>query len=490
MSSNSFPLDNQQGSTYEHDRVHDTRAPTRYLQLENRPLTSYTFRDFVTPDQHATIPIIGTWQSLESLAHALSPGVFARRSHGSRPFSSYTPLAVALNTICANIGQDPVTERDLAQLHRAPWFPDFAKAVVKRHNIVGMEDLNLKNLESDSCLTEDHMVLLAEGFAASQDLSAIELGIVAITKKGVKAFHYPWTASCNGLTAWIVVDCRTDDPVYYGIGREIVEQQKTVNEQHIVEEEQDHQEEEEEADDEDQQAPTTTPRKTAARVLAQQVPLPAGLSAKDILDRHIDNLQYNNILKVGLNYSNQEIAKKVAEDAEGKNKKFSTGASGVVKRINTGIDFIEKEFDMDVGAFRTAYDTARKNNGIPTRGKDGVDDQILAANASKINEAMAWVKAGGPRPAATVAPAPVPTGYAPAATVPNNNQGHVNTRNNRSIPQMDGAMDEPDHNYDHAQTQSNDFLTQFNDDGMDWGSMFNADGTFNPDSTFEFDNLN
>lgn len=476
MMSLPHPFDDQQGHVQQHDQVHNSHAPAHYPQLEHRPLTSNTFLDFVTPNRHATIPITGAWQSLESLNHTLSsPGVFARRSPSQHAFSAYTPLAIALNAICAKVGQDPITEHDLAQLHRAPWFADFAKAAVKRHNFEGMNNINLDNLVSDSCLSEDHMVLLAEAFSASQDLSTIELGIVAITKGGVKAFHYPWTAACDGLTAWVVADCRTNNPVYYGLGHDIVEQQKSSKSKRIGEE--DHEsEEEEDADDEGQEAPATTPRKTAARVLAQQIPLPAGLSAKDILERHIDNLQYNNILKVGLHYSNQEIAKKVAEDAEGKNKKFSTGASGVVKRINTGIDFIEKEFDIDVGAFRTAYDTARKDNGIPIRGKDGVDDRILAANASKINAAMTWVKAGGPRPAAAVAPAP---------SVSTNNQGPVGARHSNNIPQFDGATDEPDYDYDEPpQTQSDSFLTQLNNDAMDWDSMFNSDGIFN------FDNFN
>jgi hypothetical protein len=49
-------------------------------------------------------------------------------------------------------------------------------------------------------------------------------------------------------------------------------------------------------------------RDTAARVIAQQVPLPAGLTATDILINHKDRLQYNEVLKVALVYSNQEIA--------------------------------------------------------------------------------------------------------------------------------------------------------------------------------------
>lgn len=479
MSFNHPPRNAQQGQAYHLDHVPNHHALAHVPQFEGHPLTSWTFLDFVTPNERATIPIIGTQQALVSLDHALSAGIFARRAARSHPFSTYTPLAIALNTVCAKIDAEPITERDLAQLHRAPWFANFAKAVIKRYDAEGQAKLNDDNLLSESCLSEDHMVLLAEAFAASQNLSNIELGIVAITQKGVKAFHYPWTATCKGLTAWVVADLRTSEPVYYGLGREIIEQQEDVDEQ------QNEEDEDEDADEEE--APTTTPRKTATRVLDQQVPLRAGLSAKDILERHTDNLQYNNILKVGLLYSNQEIAKKVAEAAVGSTKKFSTGASGVVKRINTGIDFIEKEFGMDVGAFRNAYDTERKNNGIPIRGKDGVDDQVLAANASKINDAMTWVKTGGPRPAvaAAVAPAPILPGYAPVSSVPNTNQGPVTTYDSGNIPQLDSAMDEPDQDYKYApEVQSDSFLSQFNETQPDWDSMvddtlMNFDDTFN-----------
>ncbi|KAG9674809.1 hypothetical protein KCU95_g16505, partial [Aureobasidium melanogenum] len=467
----------QQGQVYQLDHVPNHHALTHVPQFEGHPLTSWTFLDFVTPNDRATIPIIGTQQALASLDHALSAGIFARRAAESRPFSAYTPLAIALNTVCAKVGAEPITERDLAQLHRAPWFADFAKAVIKRYDAEGQIKLNDDNLVSESCLSEDHMVLLAEAFAASQNLSNIELGIVAITQKGVKAFHYPWTATCKGLTAWVVADLCSNDPIYYGLGREIVEQHEGTDG-----EEEEHESQEEDADDEE--VPTVTPRKTATRVLDQQVPLRAGLSAKDILERHTDNLQYNNILKVGLQYSNQEIAKKVAEAAVGSTKKFSTGASGVVKRINTGIDFIEKEFGMDVGAFRTAYDTERKNNGIPIRGKDGVDDQVLAANASKINDAMAWVKSGGPRPVVAVAPAPVPTGYEPAFPAPNANSGSINTFNS-NVPRIDHAMDELDQDFKYApEVQSDNFLSQLNEPQPDWDSMLddtlmNFNDTFN-----------
>lgn len=486
MSFNHPSLHDHQGRIQEHDHVNNNHTALSYPQQDDRLLTSHTFRDFVTPNEHATIPVIGTSKALESLDHTLSsPGVFARCAPRPHAFSAYTPLAIALSAICIKVGLAPITERDLAQLHRTPWFIDFAKASVKRHNAEHMVNLNSNNLVSDSVLSEDHMVILAEAFAASSNLSNIELGIVAITKKGAKAFHYPWSATCTALTAWIVADLRTNVPAYFGIGHDVAEQHESSNNEHVAEEE-----EEEDAadDDEDQQASTTTPRKTAARVLLQQVPLPAGLTAKNILEQHTQNLQYNNILKVGLQYSNQEIAKKIAEEATSSNKRVSASASGIVKRINTGIDFIEKEFGIDVGAFRTAYDTARKNNGVPIRGKEGVDDHVLNANASKINEAMAWVKAGGPRPAPAVAPAPIHHGHAPAPSVPNANQGSVNIRGSNNIPQIDGTMDELDFNYDYDPfvARADGSMPQHNDNNNPEWDLINFNGTsFDFDDTFK-----
>jgi hypothetical protein len=310
-------------------------------------------------------------------------------------------LVVALNNICVKVGINNITERDLAQLHHSTWFRDFAKHSVKCHNAEDVVKCDIGHLDLTSCVDEDHMVLLLEAFATSHGLSTIELGVVAITKDGIKAFHYPWDATCNGLTAWIVADFRPDNPTYYGLGHE------TVRQQEIIEQDSNGQEEKWLKDVKhggDDQLQISDRRRTAARVLAQQVPLAAGLSAKDILEHHTDNLQYNNILKVGLQFSNQDIAKKIAEEATGRNKHFSNGASGIVKRINTGIDYIEKEFNIDAGAFRTAYDRERKMNSIPTRGKDEVDDQTLADNASKINDAMMWIRAGGPRVIIPVAP--------------------------------------------------------------------------------------
>lgn len=77
--------------------------------------------------------------------------------------------------------------------------------------------------------------------------------------------------------------------------------------------------------------PLTKRGQTAARIIAQQIPLPAGLTATDIMTNHKDRLQYNNMLKVALTYSNQKIA------AECKANQSLKQPNGVVKRINTAL---------------------------------------------------------------------------------------------------------------------------------------------------------
>jgi hypothetical protein len=78
----------------------------------------------------------------------------------------------------------------------------------------------------------------------------------------------------------------------------------------------------------------------------------------------------------------------------------ATNLTGTNPLINhTGLTWIEREFEISPGAFRAIFDRERKANGIPVRDKgDAVDDAVIAANAGKTQAAMAWIKAGGPRP--------------------------------------------------------------------------------------------
>jgi len=426
--------------------------------MDNRPqqYEVHTFVDFVTPNPNATIPIIGKRGALEALDRTLCAGYYAQTKNTDNEHPAYNPLVVALNTICVERNMPSPTASELYALQFMPGFTSFAKQFVKTNHAQDL--INLDNLFiPQGTFTEDDMALMTAAFAASSGCGNMVLGVVTLVNgQPVKAFHYPDTDHPPEYTAWIIADFRGKDAVFHGVGREVVQQHRPVVEQekgrrHTIDctmQDNGH-----DADDEDNQVPSTTPRKTATRVLQQQIPLPAGLSAEDILHHHKSRLQYNNILKVALLFSNKEIVDQCKSDLLPKDQRLCH-ASAVVKRINTAINWIEDQFDIDTNAFRTAFDQERRTKDIPARGKDEVSDAILAANSSEIDAAMAWVKAGGPRPTQDIDPAPyhssanitsvsnpvstnpffgasdlghrpygtIPTGYIPAPTVPANAQ--------------------------------------------------------------------
>lgn len=355
----------------------------------------YKFRDFVTPDSYATIPILGKRSALDALNDTVSAGFHAQSMSFDNEYPAYGPLVVAINAICDVRKMTPITASELYALQSLPGFTSFAKNFVKTHHAQDL--INLDNfVNPQGTFTEDDMALMTAAFAASSGYGNIGLGFVTLVKgQSVKAFHYPESSQPPTYTAWIIVDCRAKDPVFYGIGRKAIQHEGAVQDTF----------EDDDDDEEDNQVPTTTPRKTATRVLQQQVPLPAGLTAQDILHHHKDRLQYNNVLKVALDFSNKEIADKCKSELLPKDQRLCH-ASAVVKRINTAINWIEGQFEMDKNAFRTTFDQERRAKGLSARGKDEVSDEVLAANSSKINAAMAWVKAGGPRSTQNDAPSP------------------------------------------------------------------------------------
>ncbi|KAI5198154.1 hypothetical protein E4T39_06924 [Aureobasidium subglaciale] len=397
--------------------------------------TVETFRDFYTPDPGSIIYAVGPLQSLSSLERTLtsSGDVAAMRYDQTADLSPWVPLIVALNTVCAQVGLQPISETDLQKFLQSPWFQDFVKQSAKYHKFE--DELNLDNLASVSAITEDHMVVVLEAFAACHSLEKIELGILHIQKECIKATHYPWTATADKHTAWIIVDHRFCSIVFHGLGRPIIQKQVAVADQDSDDDSSDEEEKEEEEDDVVGHLPKasiSTPRNavtakkvsrdTASRIVAQRTPLKAGLTVDDILQNHVDRLHYNNILKVGLRYSNAEMAKKVHEaDAATKqqtdNEPSQKGASGIVKRINTAIKHVEDMLNIKSGAFRTAYDRERKTNNVPIRGKDEVSDADLATFATQIDGAMAWIQSGGPRPPTLVPYGTTsPAGLAPVST--------------------------------------------------------------------------
>jgi hypothetical protein len=373
--------------------------------MDNHYLQQYevhTFRDFVTPNHHATIPILGKRGALEALDRTVSVGFHAQPTNLDNEHAAYGPLVIALNTICADRNAPLTTGSELYNLQFVPGFTSFAKEFVRNNHAQHL--INIDNLlNTQGTLTEDHMVLMTAAFAAFYGHGHIALGIVTLVNgQSIKAFHYPDSNHSPDYTAWVIGDFRDREAVYYGIGDQTVQQQRSVSEK----EESPDDTVDDDADDEDTQVPSTTPRKTATRVLLQQTPLPAGLTADDILQHHKSRLQYNNVLKVALIFSNQTIADHCRSDLLPKNVQLSH-ISAVVKRINTAINWIADQFEIDNNVFRAAFDKARSINSIPIRGKTSVGDDILAANSSKIDAAMAWIRAGGPRPTAqNVASAP------------------------------------------------------------------------------------
>jgi hypothetical protein len=367
----------------------------------NDMIHRWTFRDFITPDPRSIVHITGHEATLEALDFALSSDACVQ--HPTNRDSVYAPILIAVNHVCKTfspLGYQPITLGDLIDIQRQPWFQTLLEQYAKKHHLPEV----IQSAE-DAEMTGDFMVVLLEALALTKKTPEMELSVVVLSPGSLPhACHYPPTATQSSIAAWIVVDTRSGDSQLYGIGSsggQQQQQQGPLNENDQVEDNEaiSDNADNDEVDSNDEQpldAPPTEPRKTAARVLTQQIPLPANLTAADILLHHKDNLQYTNILKVALVYSNQKISEECK--AQGKLKQ----PTAVVKRINTALAWVEREFGISNDAFRTVFDRERKINGIHIRGKDTVvDDTVLAANADKITAAMAWVRAGGPRPATT-----------------------------------------------------------------------------------------
>ncbi|KAI5243371.1 hypothetical protein E4T43_04138 [Aureobasidium subglaciale] len=527
---------------------HQLNLALPYPQHHQGHYTAHTFRDFITPRSDAIIQVTGARQCLDTLRQALTTDVFAQRYAQGPELSPWMALIVALNRVCVSAGLDLISEPDLLQLLRAPWFMAFAKQAAQHHHI--RNDLNLRNLDSAKVITEDHMVVVMEAVAKVYQLNEIGLGFVIVNKQGLKAFAYPWTALPSKLTAWIVADLRSGPPVFHGIGSQVVAKNVSVDEQSSDENDDDDDEDDNKDDEDDEMdegenesdddlglssapasatahAPSSaavgslpnlqasTPRKTNPAVLAQQVPLPPTLTAAQILQNHKSRLQYINILKVGLFYSNQQILAACKNSTLPKNEQLN-GGTAVVKRLNTGMEWLEGQFGITAGALRTAYDRQRKANNVAIRDKEEVAEAVLTANATLIASAMNWIQTGGPRPSANTvintniaisAPGPnlvphsgmmsapvaptvglpsissagsayaapsavphgympasaIPYGYTPASSTPFNAQGLFATPYNINVSQTDIDADNMDlsDNNNHNHTQLN-----YNDDQM------------------------
>jgi hypothetical protein len=129
----------------------------------------------------------------------------------------------------------------------------------------------------------------------------------------------------------------------------------------------------------------------------KRTPLPASVSAKQILEKYIDRLFFNNLLKVALYYDSSQICEKL--------RYLADPQAGLRARMRRAIAHIGTEFGMSKGAFYIAFNRESNRNGIyrPCY-QDPKDEIVLANNATKIAEAMTWVKRGGPRLVNTVTP--------------------------------------------------------------------------------------
>jgi len=135
-----------------------------------------------------------------------------------------------------------------------------------------------------------------------------------------------------------------------------------------------------------------------SRPRVSYVPAPSHLSAKDLLEKHPNRLFYNNILKVALQYDNSQIDEKLMQLGYAKHIAY--------ERIKSATRWIEKLYRISSGAFLVAFNRESNRNGIYRPVHENPKDEImLARNAAKINEAMAWVKRGGSR-IPTISPSP------------------------------------------------------------------------------------
>lgn len=352
--------------------------------LNNR-VHEHVFRDFITPNANSVIHVTGDKAALDALDFVLSRGSCVDRGVDLNG-SIFAPLLTAVNHTCEIHWPKlfaPVTLDELVGIQRQPRFELLLRQYAQTHHLSDHNQLIV-----DAYLTGDHAAIILEVLAVAQRIPRMQLGVVAVCAGSLPhASYYPFTPFHSGATVWLVVETHSGHSKLYGIGSSIVQQQPNQG--------QDNEEEEEDsegADDQRLSKFSTASRKTAARVVAQQVPLPANLTANDILLYHQDSLQYVNMLKVALSYSNQKISDQCQAQAKLKQP------SSVVKRINTALAWVEKQFGITSDALRVVFDHERKENGIIVRGnKYAVSDDVLAANAEKINTAMTWIKTGGPR---------------------------------------------------------------------------------------------
>ncbi|CAD0020795.1 unnamed protein product [Aureobasidium pullulans] len=353
---------------------------------------SYQFHDFINPqsgDPDAPIWVKGSIPSLDSLDLTINSGAIVQRSvDAGQEFATYTPLVNSINHVCLLHDLVPIREQDLVELQCQQWFGAFMKQFIKGtaprptstiQALVGSRFLPVTAWSfcwRPWSLWADSRRSFSVWWFTSM---AHSLGSCITPARFPRARRLPGCLSRPALTE--------PDTMVSEVLLLESKLRATVRWRDMI-----------------KMSPTKMPRlprhprQILARLLVVfwlcRLPLPAGTSVDDIIEKYPERVHYVNILKVGLKYSNKTIS----ESLKTHGLKLS---SGVVKRINVAIDWIESEFAIDKDAFRTTYDRERRAADIPARGKDEVEDDVLEANRSKIANAMTWVKTGGLRPLPT-----------------------------------------------------------------------------------------
>lgn len=299
-------------------------------QASDETIYRWTFRDFITPNPQSFVHVTGHKATLDALDFVLSSGACVH--HPLDSDSIYSHILTAINHVCntfSALGCVPVTIHDLVSIQLEPWFQDLLDRYASRHHLSdGVQ------LTDNGKLTGDCIAVLLEALSFAQITPEMELGVVVLNPDSLPhACHYPPTATQSSITAWVVVDTRFGGSELYGIGSSTpqAQQQGLLGDSDEINNDETTEDDTEEPLD----VRLTERRKTAAHVVAQQTPLPANLTATDILTNHKDRLQYSNMLKVALMYSNQKIAEECQTNQSLKQP------SGVVKRINTALAWVE-----------------------------------------------------------------------------------------------------------------------------------------------------
>lgn len=143
---------------------------------------------------------------------------------------------------------------------------------------------------------------------------------------------------------------------------------------------------------------TPKKRKTARQVLALHDELPADVSPYEIFSYPKDVLNYNNLLRVAIWYSNKDIHDRLNYLLIQGNQSISKALSAMTKRITSACKHLAEEHGIPLRIFRDAYDDLRKANGIITRNKTEKDDEQIAqpvdatVYAQQIESALAKVR--------------------------------------------------------------------------------------------------